>query len=51
MKKDIFKDTPPKLSMGTLSKSKFNIEKDVFQYTKAFQDYETYRIMKTTWII
>tara|TARA_B110000037_G_C17047435_1_gene476280 strand:- start:362 stop:1363 length:1002 start_codon:yes stop_codon:yes gene_type:complete len=45
--KDIFKDTPPKLSMGTLSKSKFNIEKDVFQYTKAFQDYETYRIMKT----
>ena len=45
--KDIFKDTPPKLSKGTLSKSKFNIEKDVFQYTKAFQDYETYRILKT----
>jgi len=45
--KDIFKDTLPKLSKGTLSKSKFNIEKDVFQYTKAFKDYETYRILKT----
>jgi predicted choloylglycine hydrolase len=45
--KDIFKDTLPKLSKGTLSKSKFNIKKDVFQYTKAFQNYETYRVIKT----
>lgn len=45
--KDIFKNTPSIMSNGSLSNSELNIEKDAFQYTKAFQDYETYRTLKT----
>lgn len=29
-----------------MSSSKLNIEKDSFQYSKAFHDYETYRMLK-----
>ena len=44
---DIFKNIPLTSSNGILSNSESNIKKDNFQYTKAFQDYEMYRVLKT----
>lgn len=44
---DIFQNTPSLSANGSLSKPELNIEKDAFQYTKAFQNYENYRGLKT----
>jgi len=44
---NIFENTPSTSAKGTLSNPKLNIEKDAFQFTEAFQDYERYRTLKT----
>jgi predicted choloylglycine hydrolase len=44
--KAIFKNATSIISKGTLSNSGLNIEKDPFQYSKTFHDYETYRTLK-----
>ena len=44
--KDVFKNTTSIMSKETLSNSGLNIEKDSFQYSKAFHNYESYRTLK-----
>ncbi|MDO5971756.1 C45 family peptidase [Flavivirga aquimarina] len=44
--KDIFNNKTSSIPKGTWSDSRLNIEKDSFQYSKAFHDYETYRMLK-----